>query len=100
MREGCQNHQICCPRVNRSNQPAKLHAGHDVLHALESLVGSWTVVKEQQDSGTDLDHEEKKCDSTEEIPIGELVDGDSLLFQRSDQPRPVKPIIHPTSDAL
>src|ERR1022692_2338906 len=79
VRERGKDHQVGRPGVDRPNQPAKLHLGHDELHALEGLVGTRTVIQEQQDPGQHLNHEEKKGDATEEIPVGELVERNSFL---------------------
>jgi hypothetical protein len=91
--EGTENHQVGGPGMNRAPQPAELHARHDVLHAFESLVGSWPVIKQQQNSRANLDHEQKEGDSSEKIPVRELVDGNGLFFQRLDQLRPVEAFI-------
>ena len=65
--------------MDGTNQPAKLHLGHDVLHAFEGLVGARTVIQEQQDPGHHLDDEQEERDAPEEVPIGEPMEGNSFL---------------------
>ena len=84
--------------MNGSDQSAELHAGHGVLHTLKGFVGSWPVVKKQQDSGANLDHEEEGSDSAEKISVGQLVDRDGFLLHGADQICPMKPIIQPIAD--
>jgi hypothetical protein len=97
VREGSKNHEVGRPGVDGANQPAKLHPGHDVLHALEGLVGAGTVIEEQQDPGQHLDHEEKKGDASEEIPVREAMAGDGLVAKRGDQVVQIKSFIKPAN---
>ena len=83
--EGGEDHQVGRPGVNGTNQPAKLHPGHDVLHALEGFVGAGAVIQQQQDAGEHLDHEEEKRDAAEEVPVGEAMRGNGLVAERGNE---------------
>ena len=83
--------------MDGANQPAKLHAGHDVLDALVSLVGARPVIQQQQDAGEHLDDEEEERDAAEKIPVGEAMRGDGLMLERGDQPFQIKPFIEPAN---
>ena len=69
MGECHEDQKIRRPGVHRPDQPSELHLGHDELHALESLVGSRTVVHQQQGSSEHLHPEEKQRHAAEEIPV-------------------------------
>ena len=83
--------------MDGTHQPTELHAGHDVLHALESLAGTGPVIKEQQNAGADLDAKEKEGDATQEIPVRQIVGGDSFLSQGSGEGGPVESFVHPVA---
>src|SRR5512147_1946136 len=95
MGESREHHQVGRPGVNRADQPAELNFRGDVLHAFEGFARSRTVIKEQQNSRADLDSEEEKSNSTEEVPIAETVNGNSFFAQRSDQGIDIKTFIEP-----
>src|ERR1019366_8550976 len=69
--ERSENHQVSRPGVDRSNQPAILHLGHDVLHASERFIGSGPIAKKQQDPSQHLDDEQEERDTAKEVPIRE-----------------------------
>ena len=69
MGERHEDQKIRRPGVHRPDQPSELHLGHDELHALESFVGSRTVVHQQQGSGEDLHPEEEQRHAAEKIPV-------------------------------
>ncbi len=96
VRERGKDHQVGRPGVDGANQPAKLHPGHDVLHALEGFVRSGPVVQKQQNPGQHLDDEQEESDAAKEVPIGEPVQRNGFLPQagRLGHPRP-KPFVQP-----
>ena len=96
--EGGEDHQIGRPGMDGSNKPAKLHPGHDVLHALKCLVGAGAVIQQQQDAGEHLDHEQEQRDAAEEVPVGEAVRGNGLVAQRSNELFEMKPFVEPAND--
>ena len=57
-----------------------------------------TVIQEQQDPGQHLDHEEKKGDASEEIPVGQAMSGDSLVAERGYEVVPIKSFIKPADE--
>ena len=48
--EGGEDHQVGGPAMDRPDQPAELHAGHDELHAVEGFGDRGPVVEQQQDA--------------------------------------------------
>ena len=96
--KGGEDHQIGGPGVDGTNQPAKLHAGHDVLHAFEGLVGAGTVIEQQQDAGEHLDHEEKERDAPEEVPVGQLVRGNGLMTEWGQDSVQIEAFIEPAKE--
>src|ERR1017187_8148960 len=97
VRERGKDHQVGRPGVDRPNQPAKLHLGHDELHTLEGFVRSGPVVQKQQDPGQYLDDEQEESDTPEEVPIGEPVERNSFLPQGGDQVIPAEPLVQPVA---
>jgi hypothetical protein len=96
--EGGENHQVGCPGMDGSNEPSELHARHDVLHALESFIGAGPVVQKQQQPRANLDPEEKKRDAAQEVPIGELVNGNGFVTQGFGEFCPIEARIDPAAD--
>src|SRR6185369_13489343 len=84
--------------MDRANQPAKLHFSNDELHALKSILGAGTVVKQQQNSSNHLDHKQKKRHATEVIPDRMTVDRHLFLLRHSgdsaDRQALVQPVLH------
>src|SRR2546425_5175221 len=68
MDEQGKGHQISRPRVNRTDQPAKLHFGHEKLYGLVGLAGAGPVIEKKQNSRGDLNQEEEKRHPAEVIP--------------------------------
>ena len=62
------DHQIGRPGMNGSDQPAKFHLGHEKLNRLEGLGGTRSIIKQEQNTGDDLDHEQKQSHTAEIIP--------------------------------
>src|SRR5208282_1973386 len=98
VRKGSKNHEIGGPGVDGTNQPAKPHPGHDVLDAFEGLVGTRTVIQEQQDPGQQLDYEKKKGNASEEVPIGQAMSGDGLVAERGYEVVPIQSFIKPAAE--
>ena len=71
--------EVGSPRVNRPDEPAERHVGHDVLNALESLRRARPVVEEQEDSRRDLYEEEKQRHPAEVVEERVPVNRDPLL---------------------
>lgn len=84
--------------MDRANEPSEMHTRHDVLHAFERLIGAWPVIQKKEKPGAHLDPEKKKRDAAEEIPVGELVNGNRFVAQRFRQFRPVETLIDPSMD--
>src|ERR1017187_6090634 len=84
--------------MDGTDQPAIAHLGHDVLHALECLIGAGVVIQEKQYPGDHLDPEEKQGDATEEIPVSQAVNGDGLVTKRSDEVGQMKSFVKPAID--
>ena len=93
MDEHRQDHQIGRPGVNRSHQPAEFHLGHEKLNRFESFGGARSIVKQEQNAGHDLDHEQKQGHAAKIIPkrvamqryffflgeIGKIAEADSFI---------------------
>src|SRR6266571_5540491 len=76
----------------RAIKPAK-------LHAFERFIGARAIIKQQKNSGANLDDKQKERDASEEIPVRKTVNWNSLLFQRADQVIPMKTLTEPGSHA-
>src|SRR5205823_2966089 len=89
------NHQIRGPAMNRANQPAEFYFGDNELDALEGVLGAGTIIEKKQDSGCDLDGEEKERHPAKVVPDRLAVDWDFLLFghggERANRKTLVKP---------
>jgi hypothetical protein len=66
--------QVGGPTVDRTDQPAKLYFGNDELHALKSILGTGTIIEQQQNSGDYLYDKKKKRHATEVVPDRITVD--------------------------
>src|ERR1035441_3851280 len=84
--------------MDGTNQPAIAHLSHDVLHALEGVIGAGMVIQEKQNAGNHLDPEEKKGDAAEEIPVRQAVNRDSLVAQRGNQVVQMESFVKPAID--
>src|SRR5207245_10256828 len=98
-RERGKNAQVRGPGMNRAHEPAKLHAGHDILHAFERFVSARAVIEEQENSCADLNYEQKQGDSAQKIPVGKSMNGNGLFLQGTDEVGPVEPLIEPSARA-
>ena len=65
--------------MNRSNQPAERHRGHDELDRLEGLVSRRLVVEHEHDAGHDLDDEEKERHTAEVVEDSVMVSRDRFV---------------------
>src|SRR5208283_1637385 len=84
--------------MDGTDQPSIAHLGHDVLHALEGVIGAGMVIQQKQYAGDHLYPEQKKGDATEEIPVRQAVNGDGLVAKRGDQVVQMKSFIQPAND--
>src|SRR5437762_11098908 len=82
--------------MNRANQPAEFHFSDNELNALEGVLGAGTIIEQQQDSGCDLDGEEKERHPAKVVPDRLAVDWDFLFLghgrERADRETLVKPV--------
>ena len=81
--------------MDGTNQPAKLHPRHDVLHAFECFVGAGAVIQQQQNPGEDLDDEEKQRDAAEKVPVRQSMRGNCLVAERRNQSVQMQPLVKP-----
>src|SRR5947207_13434679 len=95
--------------MNRANQPAEFHFSDNELNALEGVLGAGTIIEQQQDSGCDLDGEEKERHPAKVVPDRLAVDWDFLFLghgrERADRETLVKPVfefeyLHPPNDSF
>ncbi len=80
VQEGREDHQVGRPVVDRANEPAELHLGHQELDRLVRVLGARSVVEEQKDTGDHLNEEEEESHPPQIIPEGVPVDGDFFLL--------------------
>src|SRR5712691_4877592 len=95
--------------MNRANQPAEFHFSDNELDALEGVLGAGTIIEQKQDSGCDLDGEEKERHPAKVVPDRLAVDWDFLFLghgrERADRETLVKPVfefeyLHPPNDSF
>src|SRR6266496_563753 len=81
--------------MNRANQPAEFHFSDNELDALKCVLGAGTIIEKKQDSGGDLDGEEKERHPAKVVPDRLAVDWDFLFLghgrERADRKTLVKP---------
>src|SRR5262245_6243994 len=95
MDERCGDHEIGRPAGDRTDQPAKLHLGHDELNAFESGLRAGTVVKKEQNAGADLNHEEKEGHSPKVIPEGMAVTRNLFVVDLGLERAPTQSLFRP-----
>ena len=54
--------------MNRSNQPPELDFGDDELNAFESILSARTIIKQQENSGDDLNAKQEHRHAAEVVP--------------------------------
>src|SRR3974377_1766985 len=83
--------------MDGTHQPTELHAGHDVLDALERPGSTGPIIEEQENAGADLYAKEKERDAAKEIPVRQIVGGDGFLSQGSGEFSPVESFLDPVA---
>ena len=94
-----EDHQVRGPVVDRSNQPPELHVGHQELDGLVRLLGTRPIVDQQENSGSDLHHEEEERHSPHVVPDRVLVDRNFLLPGERDGRSQTYTLIQPVPDS-
>ena len=65
--------------MDRTEEPAEIHLGHDRLDALECLIRRRFIIDGQEDSGRHLDGEQEQGHSAQEIKDRRAMDGDVFM---------------------
>src|SRR5947207_1722115 len=86
--------------MNRANQPAEFHFSDNELDALEGVLGAGTIIEKEQDSGCDLDGEEKERHPAKVVPDRLAVDWDFLLFGHGGERANRKTLVKPFCQGL
>ena len=84
--------------MNRADQPAKLHFGDDELNAFESVLSAGAIIKEQQNSGNDLNREEKERHPAEVIPDRMAMPRDFFFLRDCGERTDGQPLVKPVCD--
>ena len=79
MEEQDSDQQVGAPGVDRTEEPAEIHLGHDRLDALEGLIRRRFIVKSQKDARHYLYGEQEQGHSAQEIENRRAMDGNVLM---------------------
>jgi hypothetical protein len=87
--------QVRRPTVNGPDEPAEANLRYEVLNALKGVVGRGAVIKQQENSGEDLDDEQEQGHTPEVVPDRMAMDGNNLVAQELLNSSRAEPFVQP-----